>query len=542
MAEPTALPLPLQGFVQLPPRQKIAALAVLAAAIGLITGAWLWARSPSYAVLFSNLSDRDGGAIVAALQQQNVPYRYSEGGGAILVPAEQVHDARLRLASQGLPKGGAVGFELMDTQKLGISQFQEQLNYQRGLEGELARSIQSLSAVQGARVHLAIPKSTGFLRDEQQPSASVLVNLRAGRTLEAQQVAGIVHLVAASVPHLAPGAVSVIDQNGNLVSSAADPLRGAGLDPAQLKYVQEIERSYVKRIEDILTPITGAANLRARVSADVDFALNEQTAESYRPNQDSAQSAVRSQQTSETNSRDAAPAGVPGALTNQPPVPATAPITTPAAATGAAAASVASTLAGRRDATINYEVDKTVRHTRQAGGTVKRLSVAVVVNHRKITGADGKTVTRPFSDAELKQTQDLVKEAMGYNKERGDTLSVANSPFNVADKEMVPETPLWENPRVIELAKDAGRLLLFGAVALWLALAFVRPMLRSLAERAAAPPQEPGAGAHAGALGLAADGTAPGYDQKLQGARELARQNPRLVASVIKDWAGGNER
>lgn len=542
MAEATAVPLPLQGFLQLPPRQKIAALAVLAAAIGLITGAWLWARSPSYAVLFSNLSDRDGGAIVAALQQQNVPYRYSEGGGAILVPSDQVHDARLRLASQGLPKGGAVGFELMDTQKLGISQFQEHLNYQRGLEGELARSIQSLSAVQGARVHLAIPKSTGFLRDEQQPSASVLVNLRPGRTLDAQQVAGILHLVAASVPRLAPGAVSVIDQNGNLVSPAADPAHGAGLDPAQLKYVQEIERSYVKRIEDILTPITGAANLRARVSADVDFSLNEQTAESYRPNQGAEQSAVRSQQTSETNSRDAAPAGVPGALTNQPPVPATAPITAPAAAGGAAAASVAPVLVGKRDATINYEVDKTVRHTRQAGGIVKRLSVAVVVNHRKITGADGKTVTKPFSEAELKQIQDLVKEAMGYNKERGDTLSVANSPFNVADKETVPETPLWENPRVIELAKDAGRLLLFGAVALWLALAFVRPMLRSLAERAAAPPQEPGGQAHADALERAPDATALGYDQKLQGARELARQNPKLVASVIKDWAAGNER
>ncbi|GAB4174381.1 MAG: flagellar basal-body MS-ring/collar protein FliF [Rhodocyclaceae bacterium] len=542
MAEPSALPLTIRGFVQLPPRQKLAALAVLALAIGLIAGSLLWARTPNYAVLFSNLSDKDGGAIIAALQQQNVPYRFSEGGGVILVPADQVHDARLRLASQGLPRGGAVGFELMDTQKLGISQFQEQLNYQRGLEGELARSIQSLAAVQGARVHLAIPKTSGFLRDEQQPSASVLVNLRAGRSLEAQQVAGIIHLVAASVPHLATGAVSVIDQNGTLLSPAGDAQRSAGLDPGQLKYVQEIERSYVKRIEDILAPITGPNNLRARVSADVDFSLSEQTAETYRPNQGAAEPSVRSQQTSETTSRDLAAAGVPGALTNQPPVPATAPITTPAAG-AAAAASATAALTGRREATINYELDKTIRHTRQAAGTVKRLSVAVVVNHRRITGADGKTVTKPFSEAELKQIQDLTKEAMGYNKERGDTLSVANSPFSTAEAQAVPEVPLWENPRILELAKDTGRGLAVGALALWLFLGVLRPMMRALGARATAEPQaESGAGNEAAALGGPGAAAGLAYDQKLASARELARQDPRLVANVIKEWVEGNER
>jgi len=539
MAEPTALPLPLlRGFVQLPPRQKMAALAALALAIALVSGAWLWARAPSYAVLFSNISDKDGGAIVAALQQQNVPYRYSEGGSAILVPSDQVHDARLRLASQGLPRGGAVGFELMDTQKLGVSQFQEQLNYQRGLEGELARSIQSLAAVQGARVHLAIPKASGFLRDEQQPSASVLVNLRAGRSLEAQQVAGVVHLVAASVPHLTATAVSVIDQNGNLLNSSADAQRSAGLDPGQLKYVQEIERSYVKRIEDILTPITGPANLRARVSADVDFSFNEQTAESYRPNQGSAEPAVRSQQTIENSSREQPAAGVPGALTNQPPPMATAPINAPAAG---AAASVAATAAlyGRRDATINYELDKTIRHTRQAAGVVKRLSVAVVVNHRKAAGKDGKPVMKPYSEAELKQIQDLVKEAMGYSKERGDTLNVANSPFSAADTEAIPEVALWENPRVLGLAADVGRALLAGALVLWLFLAVVRPVMRSLTERAAREPEDT-----QGRIELAgqASAAALAYDQKLANARELARQNPKLVANVIKEWADGNER
>jgi len=551
MAEQIAVaPLSLQGFNQLPARQKLAALALLAFVFALLAAAWMWARTPNYVVLFSNVSDKDGGAIVAALQQQNIPYKFSEGGAAILVPSHQVHDVRLRLASQGLPKGGGVGFELMDGQKLGVSQFLEQLNYQRALEGELTRSIQSLAAVRGARVHLAIPKSSGFLRDEQKPSASVLVNLHPGRRLEPAQVAGVVHLVASSVPQLTTEAVSVIDQDGNLLSVSGDPMRTAGLDASQLKYVQELEQSYVKRIESILLPITGPGNIRAQVTADVDFSHTEQTAESYRPNQGSAEPSVRSQQTSEAVTREPGAAGVPGALTNQPPAPATAPITTPPApGTPATAASSPGSTApkaaapadnaqvnSRREATINYELDKTIRHTRQAVGSVKRLSVAVVVNHRRETAADGNVTATPFSEAEMKQIQDLVKEAMGYNKERGDTLNVANSPFNQAAREAAPETPLWKDPQILELAKDAGKLVLFGALAAWAYLAFVRPMLRALAERASAQPvlpepEEPIA------LGVASAGS---YDHKLSAARELAKQDPKLIANVIKGWVGGN--
>ncbi len=544
MAEQTAvLPMSLQGFARLPAQQKLTTLGILALALAVVVAVWTWSKTPSYVVLFSNLSDKDGGAIIASLQQQNVPHRYSEGGGAILVPDNMVHDARLTLASQGLPRGGAVGFELMDSQKIGISQFAEQLNYQRGLEGELARSIQSLGAVQGARVHLAIPKQTGFLRDEQKPSASVLIQLNPGRSLEAAQVAGIVHLVAASVPQLATGAVSVVDQNGQLLSNAGD-MQKNGLDPSQLKYVQELEKAYVRRIENILSPITGPGNVRAQVSADIDFSVNEQTAEIFKPNQAPEAIALRSQQLAESASRDPNQAGVPGALSNQPPVPATAPITTPAApgTPGATTLAAERGINSRRESTINYEVDKTIKHTRQAAGAVKRLSVAVVINHRRQPGAEGAATSKPYSDAELKQISDLVREAMGYNQDRGDTLNIANSPFNAPEPEVIPEVPLWKNPQIISLAKEAGRYLLFGAIAAWAFFGVIKPTLRGLSERAQAAMDAAAAREQAAQEALSAPAgpspTALGYDQRLAAARDLAKQDPKQVASVIKEWVG----
>lgn len=292
-----------------------------AAVIAVMAGIWMWSQQPDYRVLFSNYSDKDGGAIVASLQQMNVPYKFAEGGGAILVPASQVHDARLRLASQGLPKGGGVGFELMENQKLGVSQFLEQVNFQRALEGELARSIQSIGAVQDARVHLALPKASVFVRDQQQATASVLLNLHAGRTLDAQQVSAVVHLVASSVPDLSAKNITVVDQNGNLLSSPDKAVSANGLDPSQLKYLQDLQRDIARRIESIVSPIVGPNNVRAEATAEVDFSRSEQAAETYKPNQTPTAAAIRSQQSSETQTIGGASgaSGVPGALTNQPP-------------------------------------------------------------------------------------------------------------------------------------------------------------------------------------------------------------------------------
>lgn len=547
-------------------QQKIALMVALAAIAALIIGAFLWSRQPDYKVLFSNLSERDGGAIITALDQLNVPYKFTDGGGAILVPGEKVHEVRLRLASQGLPKGGSVGFELMENQKFGISQFAEQVNFQRALEGELARTIQSIGVVEAARVHLAIPKPSVFVREEQKPTASVLVHLHPGRSLEPAQVAGIVHLVSSSVPQLATANVTVIDQDGNLISQLKSKLIEAGLDPTQIKYVQEVEASIIKRIDDILSPVVGPGNSRVQAAADIDFSQTEQTAESYHPNTTPPDIAIRSQQSSETASVNPPAQGVPGALTNQPPVPATAPLTSPAvpgqqpqagatpgqqlpgqinaAGVQAPIVSAGQPINTRKDSTINYEVDKTIKYVKQSVGAIKRLSVAVVVNNRKDVDKAGKPINRPLTEAELKQINDLAREAMGYSKERGDTLSIANATFNLGEK-VDNELPLWKQPETIAFGKDLLKYLVIGAIVAYILLAVVRPILRTMFPPP--PPSVEEEEGEEGEEGIEVDLTAMGgdailatYEGKLHKAREIAHADPKAVANIIKDWMGAN--
>lgn len=525
------------GFVQTPTGRTIIMMVGAALVAAAMAAVFLLGQQPDYRVLFSNYSDRDGGAIVASLQQMNIPYKFAEGGGAILVPANQVHDARLKLASQGLPKGGNVGFELMENQKLGVSQFAEQVNYQRALEGELARSIQSIGAVSAARVHLAMPKATVFVRDQQKPTASVILNLNSSRTLEPQQVSAIVHLVASSVPELPPKNVSVIDQNGNLLSDTSKPNNGNTLDPTQLKYVQELQQSIVRRIESILTPIVGPNNVRAEASADVDFTQSEQAAEIYKPNQTPNSGAVRSQQSSETASNTPLGAsGVPGALSNQPPAPATAPLTAPPAG-GQTATSTAANGNMHKDMTVNYEVDKTVRYVQQPMGGVKRLSVAVVVNHKKETDKAGKVTMKPLTDAEKAQITDLIKEAMGFNKDRGDTLNVVNSPFANPEKPTVETTPIWKDPSIWDKAGGYGKYVIYAVILFLLYSRVLKPLIARIAEAMQPPPP---------LVVEEAPEAIPmqkprNYEQNLNMAKQLARDDPKVVANVVKAWVGGNE-
>ncbi|MEI6733418.1 MAG: flagellar basal-body MS-ring/collar protein FliF [Comamonadaceae bacterium] len=521
----------LQVLGMIAPRQKVGLMVAVASIVALVVAGWLWGQSPDYRVLYANLSDRDGGAIISSLQQMNVPFKFADGGGALLVPANQVHEVRLRLAGQGLPKGGLVGFEVMESQKLGTSQFQEQVNYQRALEGELARSIQSLAAVNGARVHLAFSKPSVFVREQQKPSASVLLSLHPGRTLDPGQVSAIVHLVSSSIPDLPIKNVTVIDQGGNLLT--AQDVNSVGLDPGQLKYLRDVEQSFVKRVEAILTPITGPNNVLAQVTADIDFSQSENIAEIFNPNQ-SASAAVRSQQTTESSgSGTQGASGVPGALSNQPPSTSGAPAN--AASAPQTAQSGAIPGATRRDSTTNYEVDKTIRHTRQATGAIKRLSVAVVVNHRKLVDAQGKVTTKALAPAEMEQIDALVKEVMGYNKERGDSLKVTNSAFTAGEVEKIVEAPLWKQPDTIALAKETGRYLLIGSLLLFLVLKVLRPMLATLSE------VRPAELSHSGGGGSGGDGNEPAQHQlshadNLEAARQLARSEPKLVASVVKEW------
>jgi len=525
------------------------ALLVAVAIIGLVMG-----RQADWRVLYSNLADKDGGAIVAQLTTMNVPYKYAEGGGAILVPADRVHDVRLRLASQGLPKGSVTGFELMEGNRFGMTQFQERLNFQRGLEGELTRSIQSIASVDSARVHLALPNQNGFFREQQKPSASVLVTLRAGRFLDRAQIAGIVHLVASSVPEMNPSAVSVLDDSGKLLSNPPDgtPGSGSGGDAQQLQYVQQLEALYSRRILDMLEPVVGRSNVKAQVTADVDFSQTESTSEQHRPNQTPDSGAVRSQQVVEsTGATSAQPTGVPGATTNQPPAQPAAPINGQAAPLTPGAAA---TTGGerRREAITNYEVDKTVKTVRGGSGTVRRLSAAVVVNYQVPAGASGKPGApemQPLSAQQLEQMTALVRESIGFNKDRGDSVNLMNTPFQVAATDTTV-LPFWKQPEVLDLARSmawpVGTLLLAALVL----LGFVRPALKAVNR-----PPTPAAGSQLDALvedmppRAALPGPADGEPQlltatpeqlRLEDARQLARSNPTAVANIVKAWVSGD--
>ena len=523
---------------------KLLLLAGVAAVIAVMAVFWLWSQQPDYRVLFSNYSDKDGGSIVAALEKMNVPYKFSESGTAILVPAAQVHQARLKLASDGLPKGGNIGFEILENQKFGVSQFVEQVNFQRALEGELERSIQSIGAVEVARIHLAIPKASVFVRDQQKPTASVLLNLRAGRSLDAQQVGAVVHLVASSVPGLPAANVTVVDQNGNLLSDTSKKMGANNLDPTQLKYVDDIQQSIAKRVESIITPLVGAKNVRAEASAEIDFSSLEQAAETYKPNQKPEDVVVRSMQSNESLSSNGngVAAGVPGALSNQPPANATAPITAPAgteAAAGTATAAVP--VDSQKNVTTNYEVDKTVRYVQQAMGGIKRLNVAVVVNNMPVVDKKGKVTYRPLTAAEKQQINDLAMQAMGFNKERGDSLTVVNSSFAGEPAEIVPEVPLWKNPETIEYAKDALRFIVGIVVLFMLYSRALKPMLNKLVTASPKSLKAPdGEDAIVNLSGEQAKLAAPAFDQNLVAAKQMAKENPRMVANVVANWTNGN--
>ncbi len=559
-ALPTVSPL-AQRLSNLDRTQRIRLAVGIALLVVVVIVGVLMGRQSEYRILYTNLADKDGGAIVSQLAQMNVPYKYSEGGGSILIPAERVYDVRLRLASLGLPKGSVAGFELMENNRFGMTQFQERLTFQRGLEGELTRSIQALSSVASARVHLALPNQNGFFREQQKPSASVLVSLHAGRVLDRAQLAGIVHLVASSVPEMSPTAVSVLDDTGKLLSGAPEANGSGGVDAQQLQYIQLIEQQYSRRIMDMLEPIVGRQNVKAQVTAEVDFTQSEQTSESHRPNLATDASAVRSQQVVESTNgaTPGQPSGIPGATSNQPPVAATAPIngaSVPLTASGAAGAAGGGS---KRESVTNYEVDKTVRTVRGGAGAVKRLSAAVVVNHQTALDDKGKPITRALTDAQLEQMTALVRESIGFNKDRGDSVNLMNTPF-MLDKPAGDEVPLWKDPAVIETARSlawpVGTVLLAALVLLGLVRPGMKAMMAPKPVPALAGAGADGEGARGQLDALVADDAqrpalggpdsggalaleATPHQLRLEDARKLARENPIAVANIVKNWING---
>lgn len=444
-----------------------------------------------YRVLFANVNEGDGAAIVTALQQMNVPYQFTEGGGAITVPQAMVYETRLKLAGQGLPKAGNVGFELLENQKFGTSQFVERVNYLRGLEGELARSVSSLAQVKSARVHLAVPKPSAFVREQERPTASVVLTLHPGRVLDGAQIAAVSRLVSSAVPGMQAQDVSIMDTEGGILGP--NPMRQAGLDASQLKYTAEIESALTRRLSAILEPLAGKDGFRAQVTVDVDFDERERTSEVYGKNSPPNQQSIRSQQSVDAGGGRQGAGGIPGALTNQPPQPPEAPIVNEVATqegrgrnlrapgnveTGAVPSEDNNF---RSERTVNYEVDRAIEKLKSSKGQLRRVSAAVVVDHKYEKGAQA-TARRKlaYSPEEIQQINSLVKDAIGYVQARGDTVSVVNLPFS---EEPVVEAAVVTPDLVSQLVR-------YGAIALAVLFAYFA-ILRPLIKPAPAPKTEP---------------------------------------------------
>ena len=531
----------------LPVRMQLGAMFGVAGLLAVLAFMTVGAKDSDYRPLYPNISDKDGGQIISRLTQMNVPYKVAEGGSVVLVPSGQVHSLRMKLAAAGLSVGGAgsgaAGYELLDKDSFGQTQGQERMKFKRVTEGELVTSIQSLDSVKSARVHLALPQQNGFFREQQKPSASVVLTLNAGRTLDRNQVAGIVSLVSTSVPELSAKAVSVVDSSGALLSGPGDEEAAQGLDSQQLQYRREIEAGFTKRVLALLEPVVGSDNVRVSVTGDIDFSQVMQTAEAYRPNQgEGAKPAIREQRTEEnTQPGSATPSGVPGATSNQPPTPATAPINGAAQGLQGTQAAGATAGAARREAATRFEVDKTVTVTRNAVGNVRRLNAAVVVNNRTTTDAKGKTTTAPLSEKELEQLTALVQQGIGFNAERGDVVKVVNAPFRTDTPPPAESTPIWQAPWLLDLLKTAAAPLALALVALVIITKLIRPAFTAMT----APPPPPEKGSQldevvAEEQSLAAPILlAQSQSERVEHARALAKANPAAVANIVRGWVNG---
>lgn len=538
---------PFAPLTRMPGMRQLLVLIGLAASISMGVTAAFWMQDPGYTVLFGNLSDKESSAVINVLSSSSIPYQLDDKTGAVKVPTEKVHQARLKLAEQGLPKSSGFGLEIMEGGNgFSTSQFMEGARYHHALETELARTIGSLQPVQSARVHLAVPKSTVFLGKKQQPSASVLLQLYSGRSLTEAQVAAIVHLVGSSIPDLQPGDVTVVDQSGKLLS-APDDASELGLSARQLDYVRRVEESYVARVENLLVPMLGAGRVRTTVTTQLDFTQREETQELYDP-----ETIVRSEQVAEDrNNGSGLNGGIPGALSNQPPPP--APViaaATPAAAAAnpaipadAARAQAAATVPATPEnesvrRTRNFEMDRTMSHTKQSVGSIQRLSVAVLIDEKRVTAEDGTVTSAKVPPEELEAIQRLVRDAVGYDEARGDTVSVSSMPFYQSPPVEDAEEPgLLQSPTVQSLGKQGLAAILILAVALVL----VRPLLRALGGAAGAPGQPAmpayAGGGGGGSMGLPPEQRVPlSYDDKVSVARQLADKNPERVAQIVRAW------
>ncbi len=521
--------------LQIARRLGLMAMITVAVAAGLAV--FFWSQKTPMVPLYTGLDQKATAEATDLLRAAQIPFQLDAATGAITVPEKNLHDARLKLAGSGLTDSGRLGFELMERDPgFGVSQFVENARYQHALETELVRTITTLRPVRDARVHLAIPKPSAFTRRREVASASVVLELRGGQQLERNQVDAIVHMVASSIPDLAPERVTVVDQSGRMLT-ITDPNSEAAVNAAQFEQVRRQETSFNQRIRELLEPMTGVGRVNPEVSVDMDFSVIEEAREMY----NGEPQKVRSEQISENSTAVAGPQGVPGAASNTPPGPAPEPVASTPTETS-------------KNATRNYELDRTLQHTRQPAGRIKRVSVAVLVDHVPRPGANGKVTDQPLSAAELTRVEALVRQAVGFNAERGDTVSVMNAPF-VRENVAVEAPKWWEHPQ----ARDALRVALGALLVLALVFGVLRPALRQLTGQVKpkideevdpltadvelvdgkqAPQLSNESLQLAGAAQLALP--VDQYEERLRMAREAVKADSKRVAMVVKGWVAND--
>lgn len=529
--------LALQNISEYPLLRQAGLLVGLAASVALGVAIVFWSQSPDYTTLYSDLSDTELSQIADVLKQNNIKYKLSAGG--IMVPANEVEASRMQLASQGLPNLRPEGFDILnEEQSFGTSQFIQSARYQHALEEELARSISALRNVKSARIHLAVPKQSVFVRNRKTPSASVIVNLYSGHRMSDDQISAISYMVASSVPNLTAEAVTVVDQMGRLLTDSSD--KEQYLNSEQLEYTNQVEDNYIERVNNILAPFLGRNGFKAQVNADIDFTRIEKTSETFNPDAE----ATRSKQQLVEQVSGSGDAGVPGALSNQPPGGGIAPETvTNIGETDGEAQGV---FRNKETLTQNFELDKTISHTQLSTGSVKRISIAVVVDDKKAVAEDGTITNTPRTEDEIKRITALVKDAVGFNAQRGDTVNIINAGFVGPEVvEALPEIPLWEQAWFWPAVKQT----LAALVVLYILFGVIKPAFKSLSK----PHKEviglEGEGTE-GQAALAAGGAAgmsdeeadalpkppDDYEMQLDTARKLVVEDPKIAAQVVKNW------
>jgi flagellar M-ring protein FliF len=548
----------MKGLSELTIARQLGIMLGLAFSVAIGIAIVLWSQAPSYGLLFSGMGEKDVAEIVEVMDKQGIEYKVDAGSGAVTVPTDKVSEVRLKLAALGLPKSNSLGYELLDKdQGFGSSKSVEMVRFQRALEGEIAQTIMAIQSVKNARVLLAIPVQSVFLRDRKKPTASIVVNLYQGRSLDKGQIESIIHLVASSVPQLEAEQVTVVDQKGRLLNSN-DSSSVSNLTSKQFEYKKNIEEHLMERIANILSPLVGDG-MRVQISADVDFTETDKTQEMFNPKS----SSLRSEQTSEEQNLLPASQGIPGALSNQPTPAGTAPETPipnpPGSAPKPTTADV--TAPGSKSATRNFELDKTITHTRLATGLLRRLSVAVVIDDQRVVQADGKIKTQPYIPEDINRFSDLVKQAVGFDSARNDQVTVTNVAFKIPEElEALPETALWKQGWFLDLMKQAAAVL----AVLFLLFGVLRPTMRHLSGRDAEekkaktdaealendgvsynkdglPVATPVLGPKAPALPTNMDDlmlleTPPDYERRLEYLQRIVDNDPKLIAQVVKRW------